>query len=1005
MDVDLVPATGMLTGRQKIIYTNNSPDTLHALHMNLYVNAFRKNSRMHRYHEERDKYYGGSLISYVPEAYLGYSKVQNIRDEPGRLLSQREDDTLLEITLAEPIQPGGVCTLTLDFEVKIPAQIRRMGRFNREGVSFSIAQWYPKLCVYDHRGWHKNYYLAREFFGEFATWDVSITLPAHYIVGASGHLTNAENIHAMMMSEPESTSMDRVLSSNGNRDSIPEGFESVQRKLAEITRQQSVTMPNRTWRYHAEEIHDFAFAADPDYKVEIFDHRGMRVNLLCLPDVEQRWAPMKEWVTKIIDYMEAHVGRYPYPELTVAQAGDGGMEYPNIVFITGRRGNFSLASVTAHELIHNWFYGLLANDETHEAWFDEGITSYYTTRLMEHLFGRYANREYETEFQKKWFPREDARIATFTGWAHWVKQGYEEPVLTHSDYFKSDQSYSMATYYKGQIFMNALEYRYGRERLDSLMRDFFEVYQKHHTLTDDFKRFLEYKTGEKLDSLFDQWLNTTTYCDYGIAHINNSKNTAGQNQVKVKLVRHGAISMPVDLYLKLTDGSWSGVRIPARHDDPNKSGLKRWTEWPASDPTYTLTMITDLPVDRAEIDTSGRLPDIFRMNNRSGFLPKTEWHWQRPLGILPTSDTYVIEHRPSLWYNQTDAARIGWKMRGKWATDEHQIKAGVYAGTRSRTIDYEITYSTPMYSIGRQVFVDMASYKLDGVFQNELSFRKKWFGGAYERPPYYDVSLGLRTSRRFNSAYLNPGVFWEKGDVHVLTASLQWQPQIFDSPRLKMTVETSTFASDYTFTKADLTYYRPWVLKRNVATLESRIFAGFADGNVPVQDQFYLAGASPRQMFFNPWYRSRGTLPEKGWRDASGQRHIYYDGQGSMAGYADSNALGMHIIAINLDLKPANPLKPIIKKEILFITQFEPILFFDAGGVSGKSGKRRHSIPSLVFDAGCGFRYLPAFIPSWMGNYAIKAEFPLWVSDPSLAGQSGKSWAFRWLIGFENTIR
>ncbi|HNM14980.1 MAG TPA: hypothetical protein PKJ64_09455, partial [bacterium] len=202
----------MLTGRQKIIYTNNSPDTLHALHMNLYVNAFRKNSRMHRYHEERDKYYGGSLISYVPEAYLGYSKVQNIRDEPGRLLSQREDDTLLEITLAEPIQPGGVCTLTLDFEVKIPAQIRRMGRFNREGVSFSIAQWYPKLCVYDHRGWHKNYYLAREFFGEFATWDVSITLPAHYIVGASGHLTNAENIHAMMMSEPESTSMDRVLS-------------------------------------------------------------------------------------------------------------------------------------------------------------------------------------------------------------------------------------------------------------------------------------------------------------------------------------------------------------------------------------------------------------------------------------------------------------------------------------------------------------------------------------------------------------------------------------------------------------------------------------------------------------------------------------------------------------------------------------------------------------------------------------------------------------------------
>ncbi len=676
IDAQLNTSDNIVFGKERVVYTNHSPDTLRVIYFHQYANAFRKNSNMQAYQLARN---GWSYMNYLPKKYLGGMRISNVRDDAGVALPTKEDDTIFEIHLIKALAPGESISLSMEFELTIPVLMRRMGHDNREGIDYSMAQWYPKVCVYDENGWHKNYYLAREFYGEFATWDVSITLPAHYTVGGSGSLTNATSIDSMIVKDPWSTFSDRVFPESARVDSF---------------------FPLRTWRYHAERIHDFAWCADPEYLVESFESQGTRINLLYLPDVKARWQKMKIWTSEILRYMNEHVGKYPYPEFTIAQGGDGGMEYPSIVFITGRRGEFSLATVTTHEMVHNWFYGLIANDESREAWMDEGITSYYTTRLAEHFFGRNASVSYETPFQQKYYPKKDAREETLTDYLWWAKQGFEEKVLTESDFFKSDQSYAMATYYKGQVFMWTLEYLYGRDRTDSLIRNFFLEHNRHHTHTDDLKRSLEKQTGAELEWLFDAWFNSLATCDYAIENY-HTKKVDSKFVTQISFFRKGDLELPVDFFVRLKNDSLFGFRIPAHGDDPDKQGLMRLPLWNKTDRKYYAYISFSSDVKSIEIDTSLLMPDIHRGNNTSGF-PKTDWRWQMPVAAIPTLDRYTIEHRPSMWYNRIDAADIGYRFEGVFGKDERRTNAALYYGTKSGEVDYELSYSTPWNSLGRQ---------------------------------------------------------------------------------------------------------------------------------------------------------------------------------------------------------------------------------------------------------------------------------------------------------------
>lgn len=956
---------------------------------------------MESYQQERNKYEGGSIISLLNERYLGYNKVRDIRDADQNYLDFEIDDTILRIALEKPVLPGETLSFTLDFELKVPLQLRRMGWRNREGIDFSMAQWYPKMCVYDQKGWHLNYYLAREFYGEFAAFDVSITLPEKYLVGATGVLQNAESIDAMMKKDPAETRSYRLFIANDtlmDRTSENKELDALLNEFAEIMKQQQPALKTRTWLYHADHVHDFAWSADPDYIYDKVDVDGIRINLLYQPDVAEKWKEMKVWATQILRYMNEHVGIYPYKDFTIAQAGDGGMEYPNIIFITGHRDPKSLASVTAHEMVHNWFYGIMANNETMEAWLDEGITSYYTTRLMEHMFGRYANVDYQTPFKTKWYPKEDARIATYTGVDWWIKQGYEEKVLQHADFFKSDLSHLYSVYYKGEIFMFVLEYYFGRERLDALMRKFFSEWHLHHIYTEDMKRFFEKETNIELDWLFEEWLNTTDICDYAIKKVKRIEKK-GYYQAEIYLTRKGRIEMPLDVTVTLKNDSSITCRIPAHPDDPDIHGYERKPVWNKVSSEYLLYLELPHDIKTVAIDTTLLLPDISRMNNRSGLLPKTEWHFKTPVLRPPTLDSYVIEHRPSFWYNAADVFRAGYQFSGKWATNEHRIKAGLYYGIDSRTVDYELSYATPLYDWGKQTFVNLRSYRLEGRSENSVVVQKRFYNETLNRPPVHDFKIGFRSGNLFDASYLPPGILWEKNYVNILFTEWSLQTGLSNAPKLKTRFETSTFGSDWAFSKFSAAYRIPIAVSKYM-TLVPYLFGGYSTGMLPAQEQFYLAGGSPVEMFDNKFYRSRGTMPDALWR-RNGSRHLYYDGEGSMSGYADSNPFDKKILVMNADLFYRNPFKFFTEKNIFFLTQFSPYIFYDAGLLWNDDSKLKNNVREyLLMDSGLGFTYhLP--IPSWVGVYKFKCDFPVWVSKPERNGTKSED-AFRWLLGLEN---
>jgi len=999
-----------LVGKEKFKYMNNSPDTLYTVYLNLYVNAFGRGSHMQAYQETRDEAYGGSIISYLPDRLLGYHRVDNIRDENGNFLEFEIDDTILKILLEKPILPHSDEILYLDFELKIPWILRRMGRQNREGVDFSMAQWYPKLCVYDQKGWHKNYYLAREFYGEWATFDVSLTLPAPYVVGASGALSNASNIENMMKQDPDSTTKDRLLQSPAPFDTAGKSddhLQSILSNLSQLAQQKSTGDKNRTWLYHAGNIHDFAWCADPDYRHETMDTLGVRLHLLYLPDVADKWKEMKDWTAQILQYMTTQVGKYPYRDFTIAQAGDGGMEYPNIVFITGNRGRFSLASVTAHEMAHNWFYGLLANDETQEAWMDEGITSYYTTRLMEHMLGRYVTAEYESPFKQKYYPKQDARVNTYTGYLWWAKQGFEEKVMGASDYFLSDQSYNYSVYFKGEIFMFVLEYYFGRDRLDRLMQKYFSVWQGHHVSTEDMKRFFEKETGVELDWLFEEWLNTTKQCDYAVvSHSGEWKNDSDGRYVegRVALKRIGEIEMPMDVILRMKNGKTSGYRIPTRNDDPDISGLQRMPVWDLSTRTYEMYIRLNDAIESVEVDSSLLLPDVNRRNNRSGILPNIEWHFQKPVGYSPTLDSYLIEHRPSLWHNSIDAVRIGYQFKGQWNSDEHRTKLGLYYGVKNHAPDYDFTYSTPFYSLGRQTTLSGQSYKLEGRTENSAVVSRRLHDNAFNRPPFCDYSIGFRTSALLDADYLPPKIGWDKGRVNVLYLTWGYQPRLFSSSYLELGIESSTLGSRWDFSKFHLRYKLPITIRRNYFSATVRLYAGYGTGDIPVQEQFYFSGASPRELFENKFYRSRGTLPDVAWqRKKNGNRHLYYDGGGSVAGYYDANIFSRRLMAYGLDLNFFNPARWALKKTIFVITEFDPYLFSEGGWAWNSNNELKGGLKELyLMDAGFGAKYFLKFVPSWWGAYVLRFDFPIWINRPHRIGPNEKSLSLRWLMGLDH---
>ncbi len=470
IDVDVESFT--YTGEQKLVYTNNSPDSLKRVFYHLYYNAFKPGSDLEaasRYSYNDKRNMSKNLLS-LDKNDWGDLRVLALTQD-GVAVSHTTKETILEVELSAPLLPGEKTTLDMSFFVKVPAVVRRAGKNNKDGVAFSMAQWYPKLCEYDSEGWHANPYLGREFYGVWGDFDVTINIDKDYTVAASGYLQNPEKIgHGYAPLDPEVVHGEKI-----------------------------------SWNFIAPDVHDFTWAADPEYLHDIVPvKKGLDMHFFYKNETPylKSWKDLQPFAVKFLEFFSKNIGEYPYRQYSVIMAGDGGMEYAMCTFITGS--GYSdyrkLLGVTSHEIAHTWFQFLLATNESKHAWMDEGFTSYIDDAALN-----------ETLVLNNVVPNKGAYEAYF-GWA---ATGLEEPLTTHADRYKFSRGYGASSYSKGSVFLSQLGYIIGEKNLYKTLRLYFNEWSFKHPRPYDFIRCAERVSGLELDWYLMDWGQTTKHGEKG----------------------------------------------------------------------------------------------------------------------------------------------------------------------------------------------------------------------------------------------------------------------------------------------------------------------------------------------------------------------------------------------------------------------------------------------------------------------------------------------------------
>lgn len=570
MEVDFDVENYQYDGEQELVYTNNSPDTLTQVFYHLYFNAFQPGSEMDvrsRTIKDPDPRVG-DRISKLKDDEIGFMKVNSLYQD-GQEVAYEVAGTVLEVKLANPILPGESTTLDMNFKGQVPVQIRRSGRNNAEGVALSMTQWYPKLAEYDFEGWHADPYIGREFHSVWGNFDVKITIDKDYILGGSGYIQNPNEV------------------GYGYQD---EGTK-VKRKGKTLT-----------WHFVAPNVHDFTWAADPDY---IHDKRvasdGTTLHFLYKDNkkIKDNWENLQSKTEDLLLFFNKHIGQYPYEQYSVMQGGDGGMEYAMCTLITGERSFGSLVGVTAHEMAHAWFQHLLATDEAQHEWMDEGFTTYISTLAENEVM----NNNPEFPFDR-----------TYRGYVSLANSGFEQPQTTHADRYQYNQAYGISAYSKGAVFMAQLGYIIGEDLLDQTIKRYYNEWKFKHPTPNDFIRVAEKVSGAELSWYLNDWTRTTNKVDYSIASVSND---VTQNTIVINLERKGLMPMPIEVELTYKDGSKQLFYIPLRIMRWEKPGFETVEEdWPWAYPTYKLELpVTNYAVTKIEIDPSQLMADVDRSNN------------------------------------------------------------------------------------------------------------------------------------------------------------------------------------------------------------------------------------------------------------------------------------------------------------------------------------------------------------------------------------------------------
>lgn len=1031
IDANIDERTNIIDAKQELTYWNNSPDELEFVYFHLYQNAFVKGSHLEELHRV-NKQPIRRMGKYQQQG-LG-TIIENLKVD-GKNVKSEVDNTILKVYLPNPLKPGGVVKFTMDFATFFDRGDfrRRMAVYNSYGFPhYNGVHWYPRISVYDtKKGWDTDQHLNKELYGNYGVFDVKLTFAANYIVEATGALQNEEE----------------VLPADLRAKLDIKNFADKPWNEKPSTIIPYDTINHKTWHYIANNVHDFAFTADPAYRIGEAHWNGVRCIAVAIESHASKWQTAADYVAKIIKTFSEDFGMYEYPKMVAADANDG-MEYPMLTLDGGSEPDFH--GLFVHEIGHNWFYGMIGNNETYRAALDEGFTQFLTAWGLQKIDG---DTMIETPEKNKYKRnRRDPKLVldrnVYNRYMYDAMRADDKALNTHSNDFHSaighENGYSNV-YHKTATMLYNLQYLLGDELFQNAMKHYVQKWKFAHPYFEDFRQSIIEYTHQDLNWFFDQWLETTKSIDYGIKSI---KKTGMRDEYKITFKRYGQMQMPIDFTIHAKNGKAYMYNIPNSYfvKETHAHKLKKWYGWDKLYPTYTTKVQIPSGIKLVQIDPSNRLADIDMLDNYkrpgSKLAPESiHLKWENYVNNTPSWKKYTAFYRPDIWYNAIDGVKLGLNFNGSQIGYLRKLYTTVWFNTRLLAkqtympyegeswwkgvspVDYTLRYETPLKNINHNINWGIDTRFIEGVGRHQIY-------GIYKFKPNHSFKLEAVTLYRKGTLshayplYQNEWSSYLKAGNRSTTQNAFIQVQYSNQY-----MYLKGFGRNQITLRAPLTTGYSYLQAEQVNThylhkfeVKSRIFARFGIGNnIPLESSLYLQGANPEEMMENKFNRSQGLVPLSlggyatndfsEWHTGGGLNLRGYNGyyaidQDSAGGIQYVNYKGRSGASLNLeiDFDQYFKIKPKFIKDYLHIDVYA---FGDAGIIS-RSVLNLNNIPQLTpvkmwsklrMDAGIG----TAFTIKKLGPFekfqpfTIRFDMPFFISAPPYAKPDFVQW--RWVLG------
>ena len=1004
----------LVEGDLTLYYHNNSPDTLEHVFFHLYQEAFTVGSYADQLQGDRK-----ARGTNDPEAYAG-TRIKSLSVE-GREVRQEQDNTVLKVWLDEPMPPGTRRTIRITFTTHWAMDLqRRMKLFNAWGSKhYDGVHWYPRIAVYDRKfGWDTQQHLGSEFYGNFGAFDVDLDFPHHYIVDATGWLQNPEEVMPAELRAKLDLS----------------NFKDKPWNEAPSTIIAAEPGKRKVWRYHAENVHDFAFTADPTYRIGEAEWDGIKCIALAQEPHASGWQNAAEYTAKIIEVFSTDFGRYAYPKMIVADARDG-MEYPMLTLDGGRDPYYR--GLLVHEVGHNWFFGMLGSNETYRAFMDEGFTQFLTAWGLERIDGdtlvtnppksRYAQRYTQPELVRE--------SEVYDGFQRDAVRDQMPPINVHSDEFGHVEGLGYGyghVYTKTAVMLYNLQYVLGDSLFLSAMQHYVDRWRMCHPYPEDMRQSFMDHTKVDLNWFFDQWIETDKRIDYAVKGVTRRNSGSGQT---IRLRRKGSLQMPIDLRVTAKDGKVYDFHIPNTWFEKKTTAtmLPRWIGYDALQRDYIAHV--DIPggIEQVVIDPTNRLADHYKLNDQ--LVAPVSVVFDHHIPNAPDRRTYEDFLRPELWWNGFDGSKLGVHLNGNYMRYKHKVHFTAWLNT----------------GFGQSLPPSNPSLQVDSIPGNtDTSFDPASFNFIYENATEKLLKgSSFMVQARILDGLQRYGVGWKwqlpNGKTEVRAEALYFIrrdstdltyllfPEYWNVNSVNGVIDLGIrHRYDYARGRGDLNletrnsavgsasgYAQVRLTAVNINDLgkiqvRTRGFGQFGTGNTPVESALYLAGASPEELMENKYVRSIGFVPYEWTGYGANVNHFQQGGGLGLRGYAgylapeeveDGQLVFTHFGNTGLSASGEVDLDGLVNfrpRKLVRYLHLDVYLFGDVGMMGyriQRNGEDQLRLARPRADAGAGVAFtIKRFGPlTNIKPLTIRFDMPLLLS--SLPATEADHFGFRYVVG------